>query len=320
MSPIAAMLEGLVLAPPQQSGRLSVHPLCRSTPPAPVDYALATEALADGALEVREASESGIVSRLEAQNHGGIALLLLDGEALTGAKQNRIVNLSVYLPAGETVALPVSCVEQGRWAYASRRFSAGRDMLFAGARSRKAARMARRRRGATSPEQAFDAGQAEIWDDVDIALSATATVSRSAALADGYAAREQDLDAFARPIRPVPGQVGAVFCLDGRVAGLELLETPALFGAVLEKLVRGYGLSALIAPGAGAGASPAAPRPFLARIAGAEAHALPAPGRGQHLSLSAQGLAGSALEVDGRVLHLAAFSTEHFPDPFHPPA
>ena len=44
------------------------------------------------------------------------AVLLYDGEELVGAKQNRILNVSVLVGAGAKMPIPVSCVEQGRWA------------------------------------------------------------------------------------------------------------------------------------------------------------------------------------------------------------
>ena len=41
-------------------------------------------------------------------------VLLLDGEELVGAKQNRILKLSLPAPAGKPIVMPVSCVEAGR--------------------------------------------------------------------------------------------------------------------------------------------------------------------------------------------------------------
>ncbi len=48
-------------------------------------------------------------------NHCERPVLLLDGEELVGAKQNRILNLTVLVPAHQTIVIPVSCVEAGRW-------------------------------------------------------------------------------------------------------------------------------------------------------------------------------------------------------------
>jgi hypothetical protein len=54
---------------------------------------------------------------------------LLDGEELTGAKQNRIVNAS-FLIAGQTeVVISVSCVEQGQWNYRSKSFASGERLV-----------------------------------------------------------------------------------------------------------------------------------------------------------------------------------------------
>jgi hypothetical protein len=40
-----------------------------------------------------------------------------DGEQLVGAKQNRILNMTVLVAAETEVTIPVSCVERGRWGY-----------------------------------------------------------------------------------------------------------------------------------------------------------------------------------------------------------
>ncbi len=47
---------------------------------------------------------------------------MLDSEELIGAKQNRILNVSVMVPPHTTITVPVTCVEQGRWAYSSATF------------------------------------------------------------------------------------------------------------------------------------------------------------------------------------------------------
>jgi hypothetical protein len=77
------------------------------------------------------------VGQPRAVNDGVRPVLLLDGEEVIGAKQNRIINLTVLVAAGTTVQLPVSCVEQGRWSMQSLRFAEAGRTMFASGRARK---------------------------------------------------------------------------------------------------------------------------------------------------------------------------------------
>jgi len=62
------------------------------------DYLTLDEALANGCIRVSEVSEHGAVPALKVVNTGDTAVFLLDGEELIGAKQNRVVNLSILVP------------------------------------------------------------------------------------------------------------------------------------------------------------------------------------------------------------------------------
>ena len=64
---------------------------------------------------VDEVSESGAVPELVVRNPTDQDVLLYDGEELPGAKQNRILNVTVLAAAGAKTLIPVSCVEEGRW-------------------------------------------------------------------------------------------------------------------------------------------------------------------------------------------------------------
>src|SRR5271168_2701414 len=105
---------------------LTVFPLF-AEPSGQVDYLLSDEALQAGSVMVQEVSEGGSVPDLLVENSGDIRVLFLEGEELVGAKQNRILNTSILLPAHSKTKIPVSCVERGRWGYRSRQFgSSGR--------------------------------------------------------------------------------------------------------------------------------------------------------------------------------------------------
>src|SRR3989304_4179076 len=105
------------------------------------DWLTLDEAVSGKTLTVTEVSEGGSVPTLRVVNKGDRAVLLLDSEELVGAKQNRILNTSVLIAAGQTITIPVSCVEQGRWAYQSRAFTSARPPLYASVRRKKAAQV-----------------------------------------------------------------------------------------------------------------------------------------------------------------------------------
>ena len=60
------------------------------------------------------------------------------------------------------------------------------------------------------------------------------------------------LDEYVNAVRPAPGQCGAVFAIDGRVAGLELFDSPGSFARYLPKIVRSYAMDAADPPKSGA--------------------------------------------------------------------
>ena len=49
------------------------------------------------------------------ENPSEIPVLLCEGEQVLGAQQDRIFDVSVLVPAGSKLEVPVSCVEAGRW-------------------------------------------------------------------------------------------------------------------------------------------------------------------------------------------------------------
>ena len=79
-----------------------------------------------------EVSEQGDVPNLLFENLGDRKVLLVDGDELVGAKQNRIINTTILLGGKSSTVIPVSCVEQGRWSYDSPRFDSGHRIMSSG--------------------------------------------------------------------------------------------------------------------------------------------------------------------------------------------
>ena len=86
-------------------------------------YLTLKEALEKRLLIVKEVSAEASVPELKVINNADVPMLLLDGEELAGAKQNRVLNTSVLVKEKSELIIPVSCTEQGRWSYQTDEFS-----------------------------------------------------------------------------------------------------------------------------------------------------------------------------------------------------
>jgi hypothetical protein len=115
-------LESLDIGAPVSHDPLHLFPL-EGGPSEEEALILLDEALEEGMLCVEELGEGGSVPELRVVNAGVRPVLLLEGDELVGAKQNRVVNSSVLVAAASELMLPVSCVERGRWSRRPRAFT-----------------------------------------------------------------------------------------------------------------------------------------------------------------------------------------------------
>jgi hypothetical protein len=305
---IAALerVKHLAIGPARACNGLAVHPLFAAGPDADL-YLTLDEALAAGTAHVTEVSEGGHVPELRFRNDGDRPVLLLDGEELVGAKQNRVLNLTILAPARSEIVIPVSCVEHGRWAWRSRKFSAANRTLYAKARRSKMEQVSFSLK--QTGERRSD--QSAIWADIARKSARMEAFSDTGAASAMYERRAADLEEFVQGIAPEPGQVGAVFLIAGRVAGIELFGSAKALAKLYPKLVRSYGLDAIDedrrAEG-GPGEAGPDPKALLAEVAAARAERHKAVGLGEDLRLEAPSLVGAAL-VDGpELVHLCAFA------------
>ena len=319
MTAISTLLSGVSIGEPRRHGRLEIFPLFAASGEGG-DFILLDEALASKAVDVTETSDSGSVPVLRFLSRSPVPVLLLDGEELIGAKQNRILNASILAPAEADMLLPVSCVEAGRWRYSTNSFRAADHALFAKARARKAARMAamhveRRAVGGSTAyavARQYDADQHEVWSDISGKLGRMRVDSASSAISDGYESYGERLREFETALQPVPDQRGAAFILDGRVVGIELLATEAAFRAIYRKLLKSYAFDALEASDVIAPKVPtkADVEAFIVRVLGSSMSSAPSAGLGIDVRLAGEGCTGHALVHDESVLHLAAFDEQ----------
>jgi hypothetical protein len=307
MQTITRTLDALELGPSITFRNLTVFPLIRREGAHP-SYLTLDEALAAGTARVTEVHDAGRVPELMFENDGELPVLLLDGEELIGAKQNRVLNLTILAPAKRSIVIPVSCVEAGRWdPGVGAAFASSPQVMFHSARLGKARAVSR----AMARGGSRQSDQRAVWQDVDHMAADLNAPSATSAMDEIFRRHETNLDDYVRGLPHVRDQVGGVFAIDGRVMGLELLDHPETMRKLLPKLVRSYGLDAVASRVVLREPPPVrSVREFVDEVAGADSRSVDAVGLGRDVRLSGRGLAGGGLIHDGRLVHLTAFRLE----------
>lgn len=291
-----------------QGTRLTVVPILGPSRSQPA-YEMLTPSNLDK-IQVTEISDTGSVPVLKVINSLSVSVFLMDGQELIGAKQNRILNTDVMVPAHATINIPVSCVEQGRWRHTTAAFSPGRS---ASHRIRKA--KAERVRESLKQERGHDADQSAIWDEVAQTTTYAQASSATGALADAYLHREEDLNRFRTEIKLPDETVGAAVFLRGQLLGLDLFDRHTTLAYFWSGLADSYAIDALGEPieiqGAGRSVESGAVRAVLDEVAAGQWESFATPGEGRDWRLDDPRFAAAALVCgDEAVIHLQVFPKE----------
>ncbi len=200
------------------------------------EYVTLAEAHKNGWVEIHEVPGDEEVSRLEVKNLGPKPLLLLAGELLLGGKQDRVVAKDTVVPAGEIKAVPVFCVEQGRWEGSSKQFEGEGGIVPQSVRQR-----------------ATFEGQSDVWQEVaefntGAGASTTGTSVRLGVGSEKVKSRvESDLPRFRAAFEDKGDVVGVVCVLNDKIESLELFGNAKLLQASLPSLLRGFLAEAAVA-------------------------------------------------------------------------
>lgn len=258
-----------------------------------------------GSITVTEIG-GGTVPEVLIQNQGAEAVLLVDGEELLGAKQNRVLNSTVVVPAKARLQVPVSCVEQGRWSHVSPTFQSSANHLSSRHRYAKAEDVSR----TLSHGAGRHGDQGHVWGLVAEQAERLGVSSGTQAMADTFEAVSHALSEFVARCPLQTRQKGLLAYRDGQVLGVEVVSSSRVYRRLHEKLVRSYAIEALGRTGAARppGAEEAAA--FLQRLLEARCEAYPAVGLGTELRLQAAGLRAVATLDAQAVLHLSALTGE----------
>ena len=306
MNPVQQRLDQVTLGDPIVYGQMALFPLIDSQQ-SHAGYTVMDDALRDGCAEVTEVSDSGSVPELSFKNGCDQRVFLMEGEELVGAKQNRTLNISILVPAGEEIKIPVTCVESGRWAYDSPAFRRSERAHFSKGRRSKMASVSMSMRVEERPH----ADQSEVWSRISEKASKMKSHSRTSAMSDIFEDNKDKVEEYVSAFTTVENQSGMLVMVGDDIIGLDLFDSSDTLQKLMPKLVRSYALDAIEIRTK----KPYQPKQcdaeeLLKKTAAANTTTHLGIGDGENIRIQSEEVVGGALIVDGQVIHLSVFRND----------
>ena len=289
---------------PDVAGPLAVFPLFGPEPR--LAYRSFAQAAPLGAT-VTEMPGGASVNDLVVSNPTDLPVLLYEGEEVLGAQQNRTFDVSVLVPAGAKLTVPVSCVEHGRWdgARHGEALSPAPQAAYPQLRRHKSAAL----RASVAQGRAARADQGEVWSEVADKAVRMAAVSPTGAMHDIYEHQRASLGDLIRAVRLRDGQLGALAAIGGRCVVLDHVSRPDVFAALHAPLLQGYALDALEASERPAPSREEA-EAFVAQVLHARLSERDGIGLGRSAQFATPAAAGTALLAEHELVQLTVFAEE----------
>ncbi len=268
------------------------------------EYLTLKEALDKHVLKIAEVSKAGSVPELKVINEGDIPVLLLDGEEVVGAKQNRVLNTSILISGKAETVIPVSCTEQGRWAYKSQEFKDSDTMMSTKIRRIKAKSVS----DTLHESREFRSDQGTVWTAIEDLSEEADARSQTKAMRDVFTAKTKELDDYLKAFSAIPKQRGLLTMIDQAVMGFDFVSLESAYKLLHAKLVKSYAMDALLQKN-GKEDPPQVEKAqdFLAQTLKCKEKKYESVGQGSDYRYDGANLVGSALKVDKKIIHAAFF-------------
>jgi len=269
-------------------------------------YITGSAAIERQLLEVTEISQQGSVNHLSVTNTSDEFVFFMDGEILSGAKQNRVINTSVLLAPHLKTRIPVSCVEQGRWGFVSKRFASTDYAAPPSLRHAKSAAVHMNLKESRS----YMADQREIWDRVELMSSERKVHSQTSNLSDVYESHRLGLDEVAHSIASTIGANGIALFVGQELVGIDVFNRQDVYAEYFPKILRGIAFEMMRPRKKVKKLSEAEARfkteELFDRIMSAAVETYQGVGIGEEKRFSFERVTGLRLEHQGKLIHMTA--------------
>ncbi len=255
--------------------------------------------------------ETPTVPELQVHNPTDHDLLIPAGRILSGGRQTRVVNVSIVVPAGATIVIPVSCVEAGRWSGRS-------EFNYSGRQASRRMRVAKQRSVKANVDRykSKRSAQGDVWGTISYELSSRG-VNHEDSL---FLEVDEDLDRRSDRIAVVnelidngvqPEQVGVAVAHGDKILGVEVFPSSDALKASWEAIIRAAVIDAdefeSLPESIDAEAGIKALEMFLAEVAQTGGTEAAGCGRGTEVHVETPQFVAHGLRVDGELIYCNAF-------------
>ena len=299
---IESSLEKLVISRPITYKNLKIFPLTKSFMPI-ASFTTLDEAMNKDWLTIREIG-SGDVNFVELRNTGNKTVLILTGEMISGAKQDRMLKDDVLIPPkSKWVRVPVYCVEHGRWVTVSTAFKSSGLVVPNALRQR--ARISE--------------SQAEVWEEIASSQDQLGISSTTGTALANYEDAEtkkkvaEYTQHFAKLPRLTKNVVGVCVTTGNRIVCLDVFVNNDLLMKYWSKLLKSYVMDAIHETESTIHENDV--RALLEALVHARKVSIGTPGLGDLFKIETDFGKGSALILQTQLVHMDFFPDDGFADP-----
>ncbi len=178
-------------------------------------------------------SDTPDIDEIQFSNDGDEPVLMLDGEEIIGAMQNRIIAHSHMIEPHSVENIPVVCVEEGRWEELGG-FETGHCSY-----PRLRAVLLRSRFRKTDIQKT-------VWKEITRKLTVTRTQSATSSMHDIYENLDDEVARYVEDFKSLNhGTIGFIGSAGDRILGCDLFHNPQTYQKFEQKLIRSYALDAI---------------------------------------------------------------------------
>lgn len=190
------------------------------------------EAINAGDAEFREL-DTPDVNEILFINRGNTPVLMLDGDEITGALQNRIISKSDIAEPNSTHRISVICAEENRWDEIGG-FKTG-YCSYPGLRALL-----------TKSRQTKGDMQKAIWKEIQRKMTVTKTRSATSSMHDIFENLAEEINRYIEDFQSLNhNTIGLIGTTGNRILGCDIFQNPKIYQKCETKLVRSYALDAI---------------------------------------------------------------------------